>query len=84
MLVKLANETIAAAGQRVAGLGIGCRVGKICSANGIVRAGETSVSVRGLNRRSVNNETEQQKRQHSRYWSVRPDWVCLSVPRHDF
>ena len=61
--MELANETVAAAQQRGTCFRFLCRIRKGGAAN-IVRSREGSVSMRGLDRRSVNNETEQQKRKH--------------------
>jgi len=66
MLVKLANETIATAQQVIAPLRTGCRIRKSGSGVGSGRWSEASVRVRGLDRRSADDETEQQKTQHAR------------------
>ncbi len=70
--MELANETVAAARQSVICFRFLCRIRKGGAAN-IVRSGEVSVSMCCLDRRSVNNETEQQKREHASKRSMLPD-----------
>ena len=64
MLVELANEAVAAAQQCVVCFRFlrGIREG---GTTDIVGWREASMSMRRLNRRSVNNETEQEKREHA-------------------
>jgi hypothetical protein len=59
MLMELANEAVAAAQQSGVDLTITCRIRKVGSPNDTGRAGQVSVSMRRLNRRPVNYETEQ-------------------------
>lgn len=62
--MELANETVAAAQQSVVCFRFLRRIREGGTAD-IVGAREASMRVRCLNRRSVNNETEQQKREHA-------------------
>ena len=65
MLVELANETVAAAQQSAVCFRSACRIRKRGTGDDIVRRSEASMSVRGFNGRSVDDETEQQKRKHA-------------------
>lgn len=65
MLVELAEETVAAAEQIGVCPSFCVRIRKAGSANRIVRAGQASMSVCSFDRRSVNNETQQQQRKHA-------------------
>jgi hypothetical protein len=71
--VELANETVAAAEQIVVCLGLRRRIRKGGTAAGIVRSSEAAMSVRGFNGCPVDNETEQQEREHASKRTVRPD-----------
>jgi hypothetical protein len=64
VLVELANETVAAAQQSVVCFRFlrGIREGGTAD---VVSWREAAMRMRRLNRRSVNNETEQQKREHA-------------------
>lgn len=73
MLLELANETVAAAQQIGVCLSFPSRIRKGGSASGIARAGQVSVSMRGFNGRPVDNETEQQQREHASKRTVRLD-----------
>lgn len=68
--MELANETVAAAQQSVVCFRFLRRIGEGGTTD-IVGSGEASMSMRRLNRRSVNNETEQQKREHAGKGAVR-------------
>ena len=70
--MELANETVAAAQQSVICFRFLCRIRKGGATN-IVRSREPSMRMRGLNRRSVDNETEQQKREHASKRPILPD-----------
>ena len=65
MLVKLADETVAAAAQFGVCLSVCVRIRKAGSANGIVRGGCAAMSVGRFDSRPVNNETEQQHREYA-------------------
>lgn len=58
--MELTNKTVAAASELSCRPGFRCRIRKVGTANDTVRSYEASVRVRGFNRRSVENETEQQ------------------------
>lgn len=73
MLMELANQTVAAAEQRGVGFRFGCRIREVGGADGTSCVRQVSVSMRGLNRRSVNNETEQQQREHASERAMRSD-----------
>ena len=62
--MKLTNETVAAAQQSVICFRFLCRVGEGGATN-IVPSREASMRMRRLDRRTVNNKTEQQKREHA-------------------
>jgi len=64
--VELANETVAAAQQIAVCFRSACRLRKRGTGDGIVRRSDASMRVRGFNGRSVDNETEQQKRERAR------------------
>lgn len=66
MLVELANETVAAAQPTAACFRFRCRIRKGGTADRLVRRSEASMRVRGFNGRSVDDETEQQKRERAR------------------
>ena len=70
MLVELANETVATAQQIAVCFNSRCRIRKRGTGDGIVRRSDVSMSVCGLNRSSVNDETEQQKRKRARKHAV--------------
>jgi hypothetical protein len=57
--MQLTNETVAAASQIGPGTGFGRRIRKAGSTGNVVRRRNPAVRMRGFNRRSVNNETEQ-------------------------
>lgn len=63
--MELADEAVAAAQQSVAGGRVRGRIRKSGNSDGALRASEVSVRVRCFDRRPVNNETEQQKREHA-------------------
>jgi hypothetical protein len=63
--VKLANETVTAAQQIAVCLRFRCRIRKRGTGDDIVRCSEVSMPMRGFNCRSVDNETEQQKRERA-------------------
>jgi len=71
--VELANETVAAAQQGAIRFRFRCRVRKGRTANSIIRPGEAPMCVRGLNRRTVDDEAEQQNREHASKRTVRPN-----------
>jgi hypothetical protein len=68
--MELADEAVAAAQQSVACGRVRCRIRKSGSSDGAIGTSEVSVRVRRFDRRPVNNETEQQKREHARKRSV--------------
>ena len=70
--MKLANETVAAAQPTVISFVFLCRIRKGGAAN-IVRSRGVAVSVRRLDRRAVNNETKQHKRERASKRTVRLD-----------
>jgi hypothetical protein len=57
--MQLTNETIAAAGEIGCGFGLGCRIRKIGTANDSIDRRKVSVSMRGFDCCSANNEPEQ-------------------------
>lgn len=61
MLVELADETVATAQQSAVCFSVRRRIRKGRTANSITRPSETSMSVCGFNRRTVDNEAEQQQ-----------------------
>jgi|GEM_PF-5032754 len=63
--MQLTNETVAAAGQLGSCLGVSRRIRKVGSASDSLRGGEASVRMRSFNRSSVDNESEQQQREHA-------------------
>ena len=73
MLVELANETVAAAQQIAICFRSRCRIRKRGIDDGIVRRSEASMRVRGFDRRSVDDEAEQQKRERARKHAMPPD-----------
>lgn len=66
MLVELANQTVATAQQIAVCFNSRCRIRKRGTGDGIVRRSDVSMSVRGLNGSSVDDESEQQKRKRAR------------------
>lgn len=64
--MELANETVAAAQQIAVCFRFAYRLRKRGTGDGIVRRSDASMRVRGFNGRSVDNETEQQKRERAR------------------
>jgi len=60
VLVKLTNETVAASCQITIQFGFGCGIRKRSGNNSLVCTREVSMGMRGFNRRSVNDKTEQQ------------------------
>lgn len=72
MLLKLANKTVVTAQQIAVGFRFGIRIRKSGTGNYIVRWGQASMRVRSLNRGSVDDETEQEKRKHARIRTARP------------
>ena len=64
--MELADETVTAAHQINPSLCSVCGIRKKGTRDGILRGGDASVGVRGLHRRSINDETEQQKRECAR------------------
>jgi hypothetical protein len=65
VLVELANETVAVAQQMAVSFRFRCRIRKRGTGAGIV-CREASMRVRGFDGRSVDDETEQQKRERAR------------------
>lgn len=70
--MKLTNETVAAAQQSVIGFRFLCRIGEGGATNAFSFR-EVSVGMRCLNRRSVNNESEQHERERASKRSMLPD-----------
>jgi hypothetical protein len=66
VLVELANKTVAAAQQITVCFRFRCRIRKRRTGAGLVRRSEASMRVRGFDGRSVDDETEQQKRERAR------------------
>lgn len=64
--MELADETVTAAHQINASLCFVCGIRKKGTRDNILRRGDASVGVRCLQRRSVDNETEQQKAERAR------------------
>ncbi len=63
--MKLTDQAVAAAGQRVSCRRFCRRVRNCINAEVVCGPRETGVRVRSLERRAVNDETEQQKREHA-------------------
>ena len=63
--MELADETITAAQQIAACFRFRSWIRKSGTGDCTVRCSEASMRVRGFNRRSVNNEAEQQKRERA-------------------
>ncbi len=64
--MELANETVTAAQESIVRIAFGGRIRKRGTGDGIVRCREASMRMRGLNRRSINDETKQQQRERAR------------------
>lgn len=80
--MELADETIAAAQQSGVRFRFRCGVRKGRTANSIIRSSEASMRVRGFNRRTVDDEPEQQKREHASKRTGRPDQSKISFSVH--
>ena len=73
MLVELANETVAAPQERIVCFRFLRRIREGGGTTDILGWREASMRMRRFNRRSVNNETEQQKREHASKRPMLPD-----------